>query len=353
MSLPAEPCHDPAEWDQLVDATGGHPMQLWGWGELKAAHRWRTDRVVVRDGSQVVGTAQVLLRRLPPPLTSLAYLPRGPQCEPGREGEVLQAVGEYVRRTHHSVVLSVEPDWESGADQPDWPVSLQHNGFRQSQNTVLIARTLILDLHVPAEELMAAMTSTTRQNIRKAAKSGLDMRRVDTDAELEMVLAVYRETAERAGFALHEPAYYRDVFDLLGPHSWLVAAFDGPDPVAFVWLAVSRRTAFELYGGVNQAGQKKRINYGLKWHAITLCQQAGVERYDMNGLLNDGISEFKKQFAKHENRLVGAWDLPLSRWYPAYAKGLPFARDGLRRARGLAHEASRALRELHLPGRAR
>ena len=23
------------EWDALVDERGGHPMQAWGWGELK------------------------------------------------------------------------------------------------------------------------------------------------------------------------------------------------------------------------------------------------------------------------------------------------------------------------------
>lgn len=353
MPLLVTQCHDKAEWDALVDAGGGHPMQRWGWGELKARHRWRTDRAVVRDGDTVVGSAQILLRRLPAPVRSLAYLPRGPQCAPERAGAVLAALAAYVRDTHGSVVLSIEPDWETGADQPDWAKPLQQSGFRRTDNTVLLPRTLVLDLEVPAEDLMKTMTSTTRQNIRKAPKSGLDLRRVSDRGDLEKVLEVYRETAQRAGFPLHEDAYYRDVFDLLGPDSWLVAAFDGPDPVAFVWLAVSARTGFELYGGVSQAGQKKRINYGLKWHAITMCQDAGVRRYDMNGLLNDGISDFKKQFAKHENMLVGTWDLPLSRWYPAYSTGLPLARDGLRQARSLAGQASRAVRAVRRPGHAR
>ena len=81
--------------------------------------------------------------------------------------------------------------------------------------------------------------------------------------------------------------------------------------LAFVWLARSGATAFELYGGVSAEGQKQRVNYGVKWAALQAMRADGCSRYDFNGLLNDGISDFKKQFAKHENLLLGTWDKPL------------------------------------------
>ena len=73
----------------------------------------------------------------------------------------------------------------------------------------------------------------------------------------------------------------------------------------------------------------------LKWHAITKCKEWGIDRYDMNGLLNDGVSTFKQGFADHENMLVGTYDYPLSSLYNAWTKGLPLAKRAVRRAKKL------------------
>ena len=57
----------------------------------------------------------------------------------------------------------------------------------------------------------------------------------------------------------------------------------------------------------------------------------GIERYDMNGLLNDGISTFKQGFADHEDWLAGTFDKPLSPLYLAWTKGLPAAKKIVRK----------------------
>lgn len=346
MSLSVTPCADPWQWDEVVNGAGGHPMQLWGWGAVKAAHGWTAERLLVvgtgarelSSVSAIVGSALVLYRHLPWPLRTLAYVPRGPQCAPGREVEVLGALQEYVGCHHDAVALSIEPDWEvGGTDGTDWLSLLGGAGWVPSDNTILIGRTLVLDLTRSAAELQARMTPTTRQNIRKVGRADVQFRLVTSDSELSGVLEVYRETAARAGFGLHGDDYYRDVFTMLGPASALVAAFDGDRVVGFVWLAVSGRTAFELYGGLNEAGRQQRVNYGVKWYALQAMKARGVERYDFNGLLNDGISSFKKQFGRHENHLVGTWERPLSPLYPGYAHGMPLARSGLRHLRDVRH----------------
>lgn len=54
----------------------------------------------------------------------------------------------------------------------------------------------------------------------------------------------------------------------------------------------------------------------------------------MNGLLNDGISDFKRSFAKHENTLHPSIDVPFSSLYTAWNKALPTAKKVLRKIRG-------------------
>ncbi|MDE9367493.1 peptidoglycan bridge formation glycyltransferase FemA/FemB family protein [Luteipulveratus sp. YIM 133132] len=350
MSLTVTSCHDPAEWDALVDDAGGHPLQLWGWGELKARYEWSADRLVVRDGDTVVGSAQVLLRRLPAPFRSLAYVPRGPQAAPEHRGAVLDAVAAYLRAEHKPIALTIEPDWEepfsplpkgeteealaAGRATPPapWVRDIEAAGFRRSENTGLIPRTLIVDVTRDEDTILKELSSTTRQNVRKSFRAeNVRFGEVTDEADLRTILEINRETARRAEFAVHDDDYHRGIRDLMGERSQLLAAWEGDEPVAFVWLVVSGSTAFELYGGVSPRGMKLRLNYGLKFHAMKHVKAQGVQRYDFNGLLNDGISDFKRQFAKHEDLLIGTWDKPLSPLYPAFATALPLVRSGLKR----------------------
>ncbi|RAN76466.1 methicillin resistance protein [Bacillus sp. SRB_336] len=330
MTLSVVPCHVRAQWDSAVNSQQGHPMQLWGWGETKAAHNWSVDRVLVKDDAgDLVGSAQILLRKLPFPFRSLAYLARGPQAAAGREIEVLDAVAHHVAAVHKSVALSIEPDWDATAAPA---ASLPAAGWRRSGSTILIPRTLILDLNRSEDELLAAMSKKTRQYIRKSGREALEYRAV-TAAELPKCLAVYKETARRANFGIHADGYYQDIFNNLGQGSPVYAAFDGDAVVSFLWLAASDATAFELYGGMTDDGSSLRANFSLKWLAIQEMKARGVTRYDFNGLLNDGVSKFKFGFADHEDMLAGTWDKGLSPLFPVFAKALPLARKGVRKLR--------------------
>ncbi len=313
-------------WDALVHDMQGHPLQLWGWGQLKSRHNWRVIRVEVHDGDTIIGGAQLLIRPLPRPFNAFVYVPRGPFALPGRETEVLDRVADFVRLNCNAVLLSIEPD------AANYPVSAE---WRRAAHTILIPRTLILDLSQPLEQLLAAMTKKTRQYIRKSEREPLEIRRVTSHDDITACLEIYHQTAQRAGFALHDDQYYHDLHDEMGESSIIVASYHDGQPVAFLWLALSATTAFELYGGMNDLGQQLRANYSLKWHAITTCKGWGVARYDMNGLLNDGVSTFKQGFASHETMLAGTYDLPLSPLYFAWTKGLPFAKKTIRRLKSL------------------
>jgi lipid II:glycine glycyltransferase (peptidoglycan interpeptide bridge formation enzyme) len=312
--------NDQEVWDEKVIEKGGHPLQLWAWGEVKRTHGWDAERVIVRSDGETVGMAQLLMRHLPGPFKALVYVPRGPVCDVADREVVLDAISEYVQEHHPAVVLTIEPDWEEVVLPEDW---------RPSPNTILIPRTLIIDLAKSEDELMAVMAKKTRQYIRKSG-SEVEIRHLKSRSEIDEALDIYRETAKRAGFALHGDDYYHDIFEKMGDYSPVFAAFKDGKMVAFLWLTVSGTTAFELYGGVNDAGQESRANYALKWHAIKTMQKWGLRRYDLNGLLNDGISTFKQSFSDHENKLIGTYDKPLSSLYTVWTYGLPWVKRVVR-----------------------
>lgn len=313
-------CEDQSAWDEYIVENHGHPLQLWGWGEVKASHGWRVERIFIEEDGKRIGAAQLLIKPLPSVFKALTYIPRGPVAkEQSREG-VLKGIADYVQENCGGVAVTIEPDWE---EMP------QLQGWQKSTNTILIPRTLILDLNKTEDELLADMSKKTRQYIRKSA-GDVEVRRVKSGEELHRCMDLYKLTAQRAGFALHDDQYYYDISEKMGDFSPVFAAFYQGEPVAFLWLAISGETAFELYGGMDDKGQELRANYALKWQAIQTMKKWGIHRYDFNGLLNDGVSTFKQGFASKETMLAGTYDKPLSPLYIVWSKGLPVAKKIIR-----------------------
>lgn len=306
-------------WNGLVNQLGGHPAQLWGWGEVKATHGWRAERLVVRNKEgNAIGGAQLLYKQMPRPLGMFCYVPRGPFCQRENRGAILSEIRRHVKS--NAFVVSVEPDWN------DFP---RIKGWRKARNDILLARTIILDIARTNDELLADMSKKTRQYIRKSEKDGVEVRLLEA-GEIDDALSIYKETAKRADFALHDDKYYHDIHRLMGGNSPVYGAFSRGKLVAFLWLAVSESTAFELYGGVTDEGQAVRANYILKWQAIKAMKDRGVTRYDMNGLLNDGVSNFKQGFASSETQLAGTYDYPLSPVYTVWNQLLPAGKKAVR-----------------------
>ena len=348
---------DRKEWDDFINEHGGHPLQLWGWGELKSqSPTWKVKRVFLKNGeekyidrkkkdhSDIVAAAQILVRKLPFPLRNFAYIPRGALViskKPIERARISREIALWASKNikPKPVCLTMEPDW----DNEDFELL---NGWKKSKNTILIPQTLILDLTQNEDELLAKMSKKTRQYIRKSGGE-VKVRQLRTEEEIDRALEIYTETAKRAGFAIHSKDYYHKLYQKMGENSPIFGAFiekeqgestkehenaetfeeyktaeervaeklKNQEMVAFLWFAQSDSVAFELYGGITEAGQKARANYALKWIAIIEMKNRGVKRYDFNGLLNDGISKFKAGFANHEDLLVGTLDFPISKTY--------------------------------------
>ncbi len=320
---------DRTGWDGLVNQMSGHPLQLWGWGALKGAHNWQAHRLVVtREGVQVA-TAQVLSRRLPFPFKSVSHIPRGPSfatADLAERSAITTVLARFVKDNYGGVGITIETDLDASA-------AITVPGAIASPNPILYPKTLILDLTQGADSLMSACSRTTRSDIRKGIRNGLEIRRAVTDEDVAAVIATYRQNADRQGFALHSDQYYWDLHRLLGEDSIITACFDEGEAVAFTWTARSNTTYFELYGGSTDRGRKLRANAPVKWFCISEALAQGATRFDLNGLLNDGISEFKKSFSEHETELQPSFDLKFNALYGVWNSLLPAAKKVLRKIR--------------------
>jgi lipid II:glycine glycyltransferase (peptidoglycan interpeptide bridge formation enzyme) len=299
---------DDRAWDRFVESVpAGQYPQLSVWPSVKASNGWRGVRVVADVGSGPIG-AQVLLHKLGPSPWSLGYAPRGPVATTYDEASIRAFTAELRRacRRHQLTHVTIDPE----VSDPAVAERLVSAGWRPSAK-VQPERTWIIDLDQPEEAIWSGLRSKWRQYVQKARRSGVVV--VDAGAEgLADFHAIVVETARRAGFLYRTLDSYRTVYERYaetGHARLLIAKLPNGEPGATVMLLGCGPRIVEPYGGMTQAGAESRANYLLKWEAMRSSREAGFTSYDMWGMANAGIEQFKRGFGGREVRYIGAFDL--------------------------------------------
>lgn len=311
---------DPLAWNRLVEGAPYHAFtQLWEWGELRAAADWRPIRLAVGPSpAEPLAGAQLLLRSLPLIGWSLAYVPRGPVGQlddPSVRDGLVAALRTLGRRER---IATVRADPEATAAEP-FGEALLHAPWRAAEK-VQPPTTRVIDLGVGEEALRAGLRRKHRQYVNKAERAGISIERFDgrtpadeARAALADFNAIYRYTADRAGFVARVPEYYERVWSIFAPagRCRLSFALLNGERVATLFHFTCGDRAVESYGGMTEPGAESRANYLLKWTAISDFAAEGFAIYDMWGLATGGIRHFKEGFGGREVEYVGARDLPL------------------------------------------
>lgn len=309
---------DRAQWDEWVSAhPWGHPLQLWGWGEVKALNGWTPLRLAWVENGQIRAAAQMLLWPIPRLGKMVAYVPRGPVIDPA--DEAAHAFIDHLRQAakgHRALYLKLEPGWQHFAFGSRW---------HKTEDHILLPETYTIDLTQPEEQMLEQMSRKHRQYIRKSEREGVNVVECQHRREhLGTFGRIYSQTAKRAGFSIHPKEYYDELSIELGDNNHIYYAEVNGKPEAVLWLAAAGEVAFELYGGVTDIGQENKANYALKMRAISDMKQAGYKLYDFNGRLNEGVSQFKEGFGPDSTDWVGTYHAPIDKaGYAVWSKVFP------------------------------
>ena len=305
----------PLVWDQLIEShPEAHILQTSPWGDLKSAFGWKPFYLQQNELS-----ALILFRRLPLGL-SIGYIPRGPVGE----GDWVNFWPEVDKlcRQERAIFLRVEPDiWE-----PVSPEFFQTHlpEFILSRQTVQPPRTIIIDLSGDEEQILMAMKSKTRYNIRLAQRKEVVVRESDEIGTFHRMMLT---TGERDAFGVHSLDYYQRAYDCFAPHGacvLLVAEYHA-QPLAALMAFAHGNTAWYFYGASTNEERNRMPTYLLQWEAMRWAKKKGCQAYDMWGVpdhpedeLEDafldradglwGVYRFKRGFGGELKRTIGAWD---------------------------------------------
>jgi len=221
------------DWDSfLALCPGGHHEQTSLWGEVKGCYGWQPLRVVLSRGKRILGGVQILTRSFGR-WGRIGYVMRGPAAV-SDDPELIEFILRQLDRAATSEKLAylvVVPPYNGNIFEP----GLARLGFRQKPSllppTGVMTATLLLDLSMDLESIMAQMRKKTRQHLRRAAREVVTVRE-GTGPDVETFRQLMWALCERRGDSPSPPQkdFFENLWRVFHPSGFVrlfIAEFEG------------------------------------------------------------------------------------------------------------------------------
>lgn len=207
--------------------------------------------------------------------------------------------------------------------------------------SVTFDRTIILDLTLSEDDLMASMKKRGRRDVRKAGRNESLVFADETDRADEIfsdAYALLQETGERDAFGIAPESVYRTMLSSLEGHvRFYTVRLDG-ELACWGIVTLYGNQATYYYAASSAAGRKAGAPDLLVWEMSKDLRDAGITAFDLMGIDSErapqlsGVTGFKTKFSEEITEVAGAWDMPTR---PLFYRGLHIA---LKAKRGLAEK---------------
>lgn len=280
---------------------------------------------------------------------SYAYVPYGPEFEPGEDskGIFLEELSEVMRSflPQDCIMIRYDLSWESfWAREEDFYVdgnwagppetSLQEIrfnfstvnwNFSKALTNNLPSNTIYINLSKSDDELLKSMKPKTRYNIGLSSKNDVKVRTTGIK-DLGIWYKLYRETASRNNFYLHDINYFSTILSVDAgktnspAEAILLIAEKDNIPLSAMFLVISGSRSTYMYGASSTENRNLMGSYALQWKAINISKAMGCTEYDMFGVSPKadpchpmyGLYRFKTGFGGSMFHTLGCWDYPLN-----------------------------------------
>ncbi len=268
-------------WDSFLQQHHGHHVQSGMWSQLKAFNGWRTRRITFFAGSELIGGAQLLFRKVRF-VGPIGYIPKGPVLaleDDQLASELLLRIRAEVDAQNLNVLI-VQPQ-----DCGIWEPRLEEMGFRLCPIETAPTSTVLVDLSASLDDILARMSKSMRNGVRRGLKRGITVRQGTRD-DLSTFHHLLTATANRRRFSTFELEYFFRMWDILEPSGHFklfLAELDGQAVSAQICIPFGETTVAKQIGWTGQHG-RLHPNEALDWNAIKWSKDNGYRYYDLEGI---------------------------------------------------------------------
>ena len=331
-------------------------LQTKFWAEFKSNHGWKSCPVKVDET-----TYSVLIRQLDLKYKkiSIAYIPMAPECSGKLEAECvnlknkLSELSSAIKPQLPSNTFCIRFDPAMDFDAPSKRDEYIQNfiltngsiSIKKAKTNIQPPDTTILSLvenheKKTDEQLLSAMKSKWRYNIKLASKKGVEVLKFsyedkDFHEAFENFYTLFQQTSQRDGVQFHSKKYYEDLLQLSTQSAnanadnvkvTLYLAKHEDDYLAgiitlFCGTETTPGEAVYLYGASGNIKRNLMPAYLLQWTAIQDAKEYGCLTYDFYGMppTDDenhpmhGLYLFKTGFGGKNTHRPGSFDAILNK----------------------------------------
>jgi lipid II:glycine glycyltransferase (peptidoglycan interpeptide bridge formation enzyme) len=276
---------DPS-WDRFVSSSQGTDVtQLSTWARVRAQVGFTQLYLFVNDGEQLVGGAQILVRRLPV-IGRIGYLAYGPLVAADAPDEVAVRAAlvdtlEHVGRQMMSGLFVQPPE-------AAFPISaeLLARGFRRSEAGIAPVGSIRIDLTESLDVIRSRFGRRLRSWTNRWADRGVVVRRGD-ERDLPLLFRLMEHSAAAQGYRPTAPSYVEALYRELAPeHAALfVGELDGV-PLAADLVTRCGGLVRGRFTGFDRSGPAARVSLpaAVRWEILKWAKEEGSRWLDFGGL---------------------------------------------------------------------
>jgi len=304
----------PNNWDTLVH----HPLQAWEWGDFRISMGIDVVRIGLFKTSTEGPTHepfqvyQLTFHKLPALPFTIGYFPKGPLPDE----EMLQTLRELGQHKK-AIFIQLEPDSVVESNPIHFPTAL-----KPSHHPLFTKYTFMIDLTKSEEELLQAMHSKTRYNIKVAMKHAVTIKEDPSPEAFGDYLKLNEETTRRQGFYAHTTTYHTKMWNILSKNGmaklWKATY---KDITLATWIIFNfKDTLYYPYGASSRENREVMAPSLMLWELIKWGKKKGYKNFDLWGAMElnpdihdpwYGFHRFKEGFSPKHIQFIGSFDFVL------------------------------------------
>ena len=196
-------------------------------------------------------------------------------------------------------------------------------GLKKSPMHLAAEHTVIIDLKLSEEELLAGMRRQTRYEVRRAEKLGITVTSGNSEEDFREFHGVQMETAKRQGFIPPSLDVLLATRDAFGEDATIYKAITAEKEAIAYGLVIRGGLEGDYYEAAStDLNHKLPGAYALLWKATRDLKASGCERFNLWGIAPAGqpghryagVTTFKTGFSDGVVEFVPAHDLILSKF---------------------------------------
>jgi len=320
MAYTVKPIDEQKTWEGFIAAHApGSLFQSWLWGDVLGRTGELIGRFGLFDGTELVGIASV--------------------------AKVSARRGTYLHIRHGPIFRTQSiPLWRSFLDFARSLAKKEHAWFVRvsplipdNTESAALFRSLrllpaaihamdaelcwVLDIDKPEDELLSGMRKSTRYDVKRAEKIGVDVRISEDLHDLKTFLRIYGTTARRHGFVPH--AHIREEFAVFGRIRQAILLFGRYRKETLACALVLFYGPQAIYHHGASVPTKLPVSAIIQWQAIREAKKRGLKVYNFWGIAPEnnpkhpwrGLTLFKTGFGGRSVASLHAHDFIISPLY--------------------------------------